>query len=226
MNSPLIRDSFFHVLASYNDAVWPMPLAALGAAIAVAALTTTHAAWRGRAAAALLAALWAWMGGVFHASYLSTIDPAAPWFGAACMLGSATFAWYGVRHDALRFDDTVNFARGPRRIANIVGWALVIVALFVYPMIGVAMGQHFPASASFGTPGPTTIYTIGLLVLASPMLPRVLWVAPLLWVVPGTLSAFALGLPQDLLLPVAAAMGLWVTGRAASVPPHSASAKL
>jgi hypothetical protein len=223
MNLPFTREAFFQVLANYNDAVWPMQLAALGAAMAAATLTTTRVAHRGRAVAALLAALWAWTGIVYQGSYFSAIHPAAPWFGAVFLFGALAFAWLGVRHDSLRFAGGPPFARGLGDVRSLAGWGLVIGALFVYPMIGVAMGHRFPASAAFGTPSATTIYTIGLLVLAGPTLPRLLWVAPLLWTVLGTLTALALGFTQDLMLPAAAAVALLVTG-AASVPPHSASA--
>jgi len=224
MTFPASREAFFELVAHYNDALWPWQLVALGAAMAAAALTTKGAAHSGRAVGALLALLWGWIGLAYHAGMLAGVHPAAPAFGAVCVLGALAFAWYGVRHDGFRFAAGAPFTGGAARARQLVGWGLVLVALFVYPMIGVALGQRFPAAISFGMPSPTTIYTIGLLVLAGPTLPRVLWAAPLLSVVIGTVSALTLGLVQDLLLPVAAVVALWVTG-VTPVPPHSASAK-
>jgi hypothetical protein len=225
MNLPFSRDALFAVFAAYNEAVWPMQLVWLSAAMAAAALTTTPQRLKGRAVSAVLAALWAWMGLVYHLEYFSAINPTAWWFGGVFMLGAGAFAWFGVRHDGLRYETLTASAGSAARTRLLAGWGLVILALFVYPMIGVAMGQRFPASPTFGLPCPTTVYTIGMLVLAGPTVPRVMFVVPLLWAIVGSLAAFTLGVTQDLVLLVAAAIALVVMGGAASVPPRSASAR-
>jgi Family of unknown function (DUF6064) len=225
MNLPFSREAFFAVFANYNDAVWPMPLLWLALGMAAAALTKTPNAFTGRAVATVLAALWAWMGIVYHLQYFSQINPIAWWFGAVFVLAAAAFAWFGVWHDGLRFDAASAGGGMPPRVRATAGWGLVIIALFVYPMIGVALGHRFPAMPTFGAPCPSTVYTIGLLVLAGPNVPRVLFVVPLLWAAVGALGAFTLGVTQDLVLLVAAAVALlvMVRGRAAAAP-HSASA--
>jgi hypothetical protein len=226
MNLPFSRDAFFAVFATYNDAVWPMPLLWLAIGMAAAALTRTPQAFTGRAVAAVLAALWAWMGSVYHLQYFSQISAVAWWFGAVFVLAAMAFAWFGVWHNGLRFDAARAGGGMPPRVRATAGWGLVIIALFVYPMIGVALGHRFPAAPTFGAPCPSTVYTIGLLVLAGPNVPRVLFAVPLLWAVVGSLAGFSLGVTQDLVLLVAAAVALlvMVKGRAAAVPPHSASA--
>jgi hypothetical protein len=143
MNLPFSRDAFFAVFATYNDAVWPMPLLWLALGMAAAALTRTPQAFTGRAVAAVLAALWAWMGGVYHLQYFSQISPAAWWFGAVFVLAAMAFAWFGVWHNGLRFDAASAGGGMPPRVRATAGWGLVIIALFVYPMIGVALGHRF-----------------------------------------------------------------------------------
>ena len=97
-------------------------------------------------------------------------------------------------------------------------------ALAGYPLLGLLVGHRYPAFPTFGLPCPTTILTIGLLVLAGPRAPRVLWIVPLLWSAVGASAALSLGMHEDLSLPAAGLVGLWALvaqGRLAAVrAPH------
>jgi hypothetical protein len=55
---------------------------------------------------------------------------------------------------------------------------------------------------TFGVPCPTTIFTVGLLMLATPRLWR-LSIIPVIWSVIGGSAAFLLGVSADYALPVA-----------------------
>ena len=89
----------------------------------------------------------------------------------------------------------------------IAAWALIGYALLAYPLLGWEQGLRFPATPTFSVPGPTTIYTVGLLLLAGPAVPRVLFIVPVLWALVGSMAAMTLGLTQDLML--------WLAGIAA-----------
>ena len=165
----------------------------------------------GRWVSAFLTFLWAWTGVAYHWAFFASINP-APWaFGAVSLLGAAALAWCGVRSRAIRFD--------PRSGAKaVLGWGLVAFALAVYPAIGMLAGHHYPASPTFGLPCPTTLFTIGTLLLTMPDTPRRAYLVPVLWTPVGSTAAVLLGVWQDLGLIVAGAAGVWAMARHDSGP--------
>ena len=71
-------DAFFGVFARYNAAVWPVAVGLWLAAVAALIATVRRpGAVAQRWMAAVLAALWAWSGVVYHAVFFTTINPAA-----------------------------------------------------------------------------------------------------------------------------------------------------
>ena len=202
---PFDRTALLSLLAHYNEAVWPWPV--LWVALAFAALGLLHPATTGafktRGVAAILAGFWAWMAVVFHFAFFSTIQPAAWLFGAVSLLQALGLAWYGVVHDG--FATRAGAPRAPWR--TFAAWALIGYALLVYPLLGWEQGLRFPATPTFGVPGPTTIFTVGLMLLAGPAVPRLLFIVPVLWALVGSMTAMTLGLTQDLVL--------WLAGIAA-----------
>jgi hypothetical protein len=203
MALPFSRDEFFAVFARYNDAIWPMQLvlAAIGVACVVAAFVRP---WE-RAIAWALAALWTWMAVAYHFAFFTRINPAAWLFGALFLAAACLFAVHAVR-SPLQFGAT-----GARRLA---GLALVAYALIGYPLLGWLAGQVYPRAPTFGLPCPTTIFTLGLLLLARTPVPRTLFLVPWLWSAIGTFAAIDLGVIEDYGLPVAAiATGLFAGRR-------------
>ncbi|HEV2124378.1 MAG TPA: DUF6064 family protein [Chloroflexota bacterium] len=79
MSIPSTTEQFLEVFARYNQAAWPMQVA-----LYVLALVIVGLAWRrsGRWVFPLLAALWTWMGLVYHWIFFTAINPAACAFGA------------------------------------------------------------------------------------------------------------------------------------------------
>jgi hypothetical protein len=195
---PFTQEQFFEVFVRYNLAVWPAQLALLGLAVACLFLVRAN---RAQAAAAILAALWSWMALGYHFAFFSSINPAAIGFGVLFLGGAALFVWVGVVRARLRFEPCTS-----RRA--IAGRTLILYALVGYPALGYALGHAYPAAPTFGLPCPTTIFTLGVLLLAEPVAPRALFVVPLLWSVVGTAGAIALGVPEDYGLFVAAALAL------------------
>jgi hypothetical protein len=86
-------------------------------------------------------------------------------------------------------------------------YALIVYALAVYPALGEAFGAGYPAAPTFGLPCPTTIFTIGVLLLAKTDV-RAILVVPILWAAVGSVAAFTLGVYQDLGLLVAGVVAL------------------
>ena len=106
----------------------------------------------------MLAVQWAWAALVYHATFFSSINPAAWLFAGLFLTQSALFAWFGVVRERLRFSST-----GSRR--HIAAWMLIIYTL-IYPVVVQVEGHRFPEAPTFGVPCPTTLLTIGLLFAA------------------------------------------------------------
>ncbi|WP_296424564.1 DUF6064 family protein [Yoonia sp.] len=191
---PFSRDQFFAVFAQYNAEMWPMPIA--GYVIGLLAVGLLF--WESRASAimipTLLAALWIANGAGYHAIYFAQINPLGPVF-ATLFLGVSPLV-YGDMNFRLRRDARTVVALG------LVGFAMVI-----YPLWGVLVGHLYPAVPVFGSaPCPTTIFTIGILLLADWTAARWLMVVPGIWAMIGGSAAILLGVPQDWGLLVALAM--------------------
>jgi hypothetical protein len=88
--------------------------------------------------------------------------------------------------------------RGPSSLA---AWVFLAYAL-AYPAISALERLSVWRIPTFGVPCPTTIFTAGLLILASPRSWR-LSIIPMIWSVIGGSAAFLLGVRADYALPIA-----------------------
>jgi hypothetical protein len=122
--------------------------------------------------------------------------------GAVLLAGGLWLGWVGGIMGQIQF--------GPRRDwQGSLGGLLVFYALVAYPLIGFAIGHHYPAMPTFGLPCPVTIFTVGLLLLTTAPVPRSVFLAPALWGMFGGASAtFLLGVYQDAGLLLAGLIGV------------------
>jgi hypothetical protein len=188
---PFSRDAFLDVFAAYNTALWPFALL-LWAATLAAFVACVERRDAGVWTFGLLAVHWAWSALAYHAAWFTRINPAA-WVFAALFLGEAgALLWYAVVHQRLRFVPDSSPARSR------VGFALVAYGL-LYPLIAVATGHSYPRVPTFGVPCPTTIVTIGFLMLV-PKPPAAVIVVPMMWTAIGGSAAWLLGMTADLAL--------------------------
>lgn len=187
---PFTQDQFLAVFAAYNLAVWPAQFVAyvLGLGMVLALLRPTRHS--NRMVGAGLALMWGWTGVAYHALFFAPMNKAAHAFAALFVVQGLLFA-----HAALLRSD-LRFARGHGPRAWL-GWALIVYAALVYPLIGVA-SHGYAAMPMFGiTPCPVTLFSFGVLLLAQPPMPRRLLVIPLVWAMVGGSAAFLLAVPQD-----------------------------
>jgi hypothetical protein len=198
---PFGSAQFLDVFARYNEAVWPAPLVLTAAAIASLVLVVARPAIGERVMGALLAVLWSWSAVAYHFASFARINPAAWAFGALFLFGASVFLWQGVVKGNLQ----LRALHGTRAWA---GWATIAYALVGYPLLAHALGHRYPALPTFGVPCPTTIFTFGVLMLASVPLPRIVLAAPLAWAAMASTAIFALGMLEDLGLLVAALASL------------------
>lgn len=191
MNLPFTPEQFFAVFARYNEAVWPMQAVLNAIALACIGLLFRPGRWADRTICLVLSLFWAWMAIAYHFAFFSDVNRAAWGFGAAFLLGSLAFAWFGVVKNEVSFRPVL----GARAL---VGATLIFFALVLYPVIGYSIGHRYPSAPTFGLPCPTTIFTLGLLLLSVAPISRWVFVVPLLWAAVGSLAAFQLGVVEDL----------------------------
>jgi hypothetical protein len=204
MNSlPFSREQFFEVFARYNDGVMPLQLGLFLLALSALGALVVRRRGSDRVVSAILAALWAWMGVVYHFLYFAAVNPAAPLFGIMFLVGAGMFAWAGVVRGRLAFN-------GENRARRITGHVLIVYSLVVYPLLSVLLGREYPGMPTFGLPCPTTIFTIGMLAFLSTPFPRAVLIVPLAWTVIGGEAAFLLGVHEDVGLIAAGLAGAWL----------------
>ena len=193
---PFTPEQFLGVFVNYNNAIWPIQIAAyvLGAISIASPLRRTLAA--DRVIAGILAAMWLWTGIAYHGIFFAKINRAAYLFGALFVIQGAYLLYSGVYHDRLRF----GLGDGP---TVWIGVALVIYAAILYPLIGMWTGHVYPEMPVFGvTPCPVTIFTFGMFLLTTQPISRWLLVIPFIWSLIGGSAAVLLHVPQVWLLRV------------------------
>ena len=194
MQLPFTKEQFFDLFGVYNVALWPVLIALWMASVAVSALLLSSRRPPDRWISALLAAHWAWSALAYHAAFFTRINPAAWMFAALFLVQAALFVWVGVVRGRL------SFAPWRNRWA-VVAWLLVVYSL-AYPLINAVDHLTVWRIPTFGVPCPTTIFTAGLLMLATPRSWR-LSTVPVVWSVIGGSAASLLSVRADYALPIA-----------------------
>ena len=193
MSLPFSPEQFRAVFDQYHRGVGVAPLLLTAFAIVAVALAHTRLAGRDRAISWIVALLWLWAGVVYQWTFFTSINPAAWIFGALFVLQAGLLLWLGVVRGRLHF----------ARRDDLAGSAIMAFALLIYPVLGFAFGHGYPAGPSFGTPCPTVIFTLGLLLWAHPVTPLRLVVIPAVWALVGSSATLQLGMWEDLALPLA-----------------------
>ncbi|MBK6542389.1 MAG: hypothetical protein IPG10_14140 [Flavobacteriales bacterium] len=145
MELPFTVDQFMAVFAAYNVAVWPAQILLYAVALLAVLLPFSKVARDGWIAT-VLGFLWLWMGIAYHWLHFASINKAAYAFGALFVLQGLLFLFAGQRGQLL-------FQR-PNGLRGVLGIALLLYALIIYPMLGAAMGHVYPNAPSFGLPCP------------------------------------------------------------------------
>lgn len=205
MQLPFTVEQFFGVFRLYNSTVWPAQVFLVLLAVLAVIFIALRRPWSGVAVSAILALLWVWVGAAYHLAFFARINPAAYGFGTLSIVGGLLFAWHGVIHRRVEFA----FARNIRTGLGIV---LLAFGLVAYPVWSTLAGLGYPELPTFGLPCPTTIFTIGVLALASGRSMRAVLVVPILWSLVGSQAAVLLDVKPDfgLLVAGAAAVALFI----------------
>ncbi|MBZ0146037.1 MAG: DUF6064 family protein [Pseudorhodoplanes sp.] len=194
---PFTIEQFLAVFAAYNAAIWPAEVAAyLLGVLAVAALWLDG--WLGtRLILSALSVMWAMNGIGYHYLFFAQINPAAKGFAALFVLQAVLLAASAAMAGGIRFRARLN-------LRSAFGLSLVVYAMLIYEVLGYWAGHGLMGGPLFGVaPCPTTIFTIGMLLLARGK--AVVWLAfiPIVWSLIGLAAALQLGVPEDFGLAVA-----------------------
>lgn len=151
-----VLDSFF---ALYNRAVWPAQILAVALALTALWLCLARRQGRGRVAGLILAAGWFWCGIVFHLRHFASLDFMAPVYGAVFVLQGVLLLWsLGWRQGSLGFyGRTLHWA----------GLVLAVCALLGLPTASLLTEAGWQSARIVGlAPGPTAVFTLGLLLMS------------------------------------------------------------
>ena len=193
MQLPFTNEQFFDRFVAYNEALWPA-VVALWTASAVVARRLSARHQQDRWVSALLVWHWTWSALAYHVAFFTRINPAAWLFAALCLVQAALVFRVGVVQRRLSFAPWDN-AWAP------LAWGLIAYSL-AYPAINAFDHRSLLRIPTFGLPCPTTIFTAGVLMLATPRCWS-LSVVPVIWAVVGGSATFLLGVYADGALPIA-----------------------
>jgi hypothetical protein len=194
MQLPFTREQFYDLFVAYNETLWPAVLALWIASAGIVALCLSRRHPHDRWVSALLVGHWAWSAVAYHVAFFTRINPAA-WLFAALFFGQAVLLFrVGVVQRRVSFAPWGN-AWAP------LAWGLIVYSL-AYPAINALDHRSLLRIPTFGVPCPTTIFTAGVLMMATPPC-RELAVVPVIWAVIGGSAAFLLGVFADVALPIA-----------------------
>lgn len=194
MRLPFTREQFFDVFAAYNTTLWPGVLVLWIASTLIVALVASSRRPSDRVVSTLLAVHWGWSALAYHVAFFTPINPAAWLFAGLFLVQAVVFFWWGAMQGDLRFN-----RKGSSWAP--VAWVFIGYAL-LYPAINAAQHLTVTRIPTFGVPCPTTVFTAGLLMLATPRSWR-LSVIPIIWSAIGGSAAFLLGVRADYALPIA-----------------------
>ncbi|MFN3844235.1 MAG: DUF6064 family protein [Paracoccaceae bacterium] len=197
---PFTIDEFLAVFAAYNAAIWPFQIGAYGLGLIAAAALVVQSHALMRLGLAGLAVLWAVNGIGYHLMFFAPINPIAPIFAAFFVLQAVLLLASAIQPGDLRLSLR-------RDLQSVVGLMTIVYALAIYPVLGVWAGHGLMAGPMFGVaPCPTTIFTLGILMIARGRWVVWLSIIPILWSLIGLSAALQLGIPEDLGMPIAGAM--------------------
>lgn len=188
--------TYHRLFELYNEAIWPLQLATAALGLAIAALVVRRSRHGDRIVAGLLAACWLWTAWAFLYQRYAQINWIAPWFAAAFALEALLLVAAGVVAGRAPLD-----AGGRPRIAAL----LVVATVLGYPLLAPLGGRAWTAAEAFGVaPDPTAIATVAAIAAVRGRIRWLLLAIPVLWCVVASLTQWAMGAPEAVVIAVAA----------------------
>ena len=204
MTAPFTIAQFLGVFAAYNAAIWPIQILAYGLGLLAVSALWSRKPLAAQLILSILALVWAMNGIGYHFLFFAEINPIAKGFAAFFVLQSIFFAASVLAPSDLRFEVRPNFR-------SAAGFSFIAYALLIYELLGYWAGHGLMAGPLFGAaPCPTTIFTIGMLLLARGRWVVWLSIIPFLWSLVGLRGGIATWHSRGLR---SAGGGLWTRQR-------------
>jgi hypothetical protein len=206
MKLPFTSEQFLRVFRDYNQSIFPLQILFYILAFAVLLLCMGQQRYTGKIVNGILAFFWLWMGIVYHLLFFASINKAAYLFGAASIIQGILFIYYGIATGRVSYKPTTG-------VPGFMGLFFILFALLIYPLLGIWFGHVYPASATFGVPCPTTIFTFGILLWNDTKIPKTILVIPFLWSFVGFSAAASLGMKEDISLIISSVVTVIILAR-------------
>lgn len=201
---PYSAEVLYALYGQYNQAIWPIQILFLVLAGTVLALILRPWRLSGRMVGVTLVLAWLWAAIAFHWQYFSLINFSAGIYAVLFGVQALLIAWNCVARGGPVF-------YRHHDLTGAVGVAVMVCAVMLYPTLDWLAGYSWPQWRLFGiAPGPTALFTLGVMLLAQCRARLMLAAIPVLWIAIETWSAWILGMPQDLALAVVAGIALLV----------------
>ena len=153
--------TYWRLIELHNLDVWPAHLVALALGLILLWRAAGRRAVDARVQAALLAAVWLWVGWAFHWRHYATINWAARYFALAFAVQALLLLGMGT---------WPRDARAPPKgsVVQKFGWLLTVSGVLLYPLAGLLAGRPCTQVEMFGiVPEPTALATLGLLLASA-----------------------------------------------------------
>jgi hypothetical protein len=198
--------TYYRLIERHNEAFWPGHVATLGLGLVVLDLLSRPNARQGRIVSAILAILWAWVAWAFVWRRYATINWAAKYLVWLFAIEVLLLVWIGVVRGGPRIG-------WKRDAAGILGGALLILSLLLYPAFAAVLGRGWRQGEMFGVaPDPTVLATLGVLLLADGPPRWGLLAMPVLWCVVSGATLLAMGSQEAWVLLPAALLAVGTSG--------------
>jgi hypothetical protein len=203
--------TYYRLFELYNRQFWPAQIAALILGVVLVACLPAKASWRGRLAAAVLSAAWAWIAWAYLAERYATINWAAGFFALGFALEAVLLIWIGL----IRNEFAYSGEAGTLRAAGI---SMAAFALLLQPLLGPMLGRPWTQVEIFGfAPDPTVVATLGT-ITAMRRPHWMLLIVPLAWCLIGGATLWAMQSKDAFLIPSMTLLALVLALRKSRLP--------
>ncbi len=195
-------DELLLVFQRFNQAVWPVQIAAYGLGLAAVYLIFKQTPFSIKVVLAILSFCWLWSGIVFCLMYWAHSYVYAYGFGLLCIIQGSLFLMGVIKQD---------WPDSPKpRSHFITGIVFVAYAMAGYPILGYFLGHVYPEFIPFGlVPCPTAVFTFGLFLLMNKKFPRYYLIVPFIVAIASLLAVYK-GVYEDIGLFLAGLIGTFL----------------
>ncbi|MHB1084919.1 MAG: DUF6064 family protein [Thiobacillus sp.] len=187
--------TYYRLFELLNADLWPAHVLALALGALLLLLVYRHSDRATPWIMVILGAGWVSVAGSYFWMRYASIHLAAPWFALAFAVESLLLLWMGLSHRQFILAHT-------SRLRQRAAIGLVLFALCVYPLIGLALGRNWTQAEVIGlAPDPTALATLGVLLLTGTRRFWVLAPIPILWCLISGVTLWAMAAPDFFIAP-------------------------